>query len=99
MSPRPACSWPRPARPISAAPPLRSMAAANAQPIWMPRPVCKPPIAEADMSDPRFPTVITDGVAEVSLAAGKANALSIEAALALADHLERLGRSPDLAVV
>jgi len=51
------------------------------------------------MSDPRFPTVIANGVAEVSLAVGKANALSIEAALALADHLERLGRSPDLAVV
>ena len=51
------------------------------------------------MTDPRFPTVIADGVAEVSLAVGKVNALSIEAALALADHIERLGRSPELAVV
>jgi enoyl-CoA hydratase len=51
------------------------------------------------MTDPRFPTVIADGVAEVSLAVGKVNALSIEAGLALADHLEGLGRSHDLGVI
>ena len=51
------------------------------------------------MADSRFPTAIADRVAEVSLAVGKVNALSIDAALALADHIEGLGRSPDLAVV
>jgi enoyl-CoA hydratase len=51
------------------------------------------------MSDPRFPTVISDRVAEVTLAAGKVNALSIEAASALAEKIGTLGRSNEISVI
>jgi enoyl-CoA hydratase len=51
------------------------------------------------MSDTRFPVTISGRVAEVTLAVGKANALSIEAASSLAAEIETLGRSPDLSAV
>jgi enoyl-CoA hydratase len=51
------------------------------------------------MADLRFPTIISDRVAEITLAAGKVNALSIEAASALAEKIEALGRSTDISVI
>jgi enoyl-CoA hydratase len=51
------------------------------------------------MADIEFSTTTTDRVAEVTLALNKVNALSIEAVLALADHVETLGRTPEVSVI
>lgn len=50
-------------------------------------------------ADSRFPTVIADRVAEITIAANRANALSIEAVLVLAEHIERLGRSTEIGAI
>ena len=51
------------------------------------------------IAETAFPTTVTGRVAEVTLAANTVNALSIEAALALASHIETLGRTPEISVI
>lgn len=51
------------------------------------------------MAEIEFPTTTMGRVAEITLALNKVNALSIAAVLALADHVEMLGRAPDVSVI